>query len=77
MDSQYFVNALFGAGLLSLGWFARELWAAVKELKNDLAQLRQALPTTYVSRDDYREDIREIKALLSKIFDKIEKKADK
>jgi hypothetical protein len=77
MDSQYFVNALFGAGLMCLGWFARELWAAVKELKNDLAQLRQALPTTYVSRDDYREDIREIKALLSKIFDKIEKKVDK
>mgnify|MGYP003626300376 CR=1 FL=1 len=77
MENQHFVNVLFGAGLMCLGWFARELWAAVKELKNDLAQLRQTLPTTYMSRDDYREDIREIKSLLSKIFDKIEKKADK
>ena len=77
MDNQHLVNALFGAGLMCLGWFARELWAAVKELRTDLAMLRQALPANYVTRDDYREDIREIKAFLAKIFDKLEQKADK
>jgi hypothetical protein len=60
-----------------VGWFARELWAAVKELKADLAKLREDLPKEYVARDDYREDIRDIKAMLAKIFEKLEGKADK
>jgi hypothetical protein len=37
----------------------------------------RAMPTTYVARNDYREDNREIKEMLSKIFDKLEAKADK
>jgi len=39
--------------------------------------LREDLPKTYVARDDYREDIRGIKEMLAKIFDKLENKADK
>ena len=60
-----------------LGWFARELWSAVKELKADLATMREDLPRQYVARDDYREDMREIKSMLSKIFDKLDGKKDK
>lgn len=60
-----------------MGWFARELWAAVKELKVDLAKLRENLPKDYISKDDYKEDIREIKSMLAKIFEKLENKADK
>lgn len=66
-----------GIGMTVVGWFARELWAAVKELKTDLAKLREDLPKDYVLRDDYREDIRGIKEMLAKIFDKLENKADK
>ena len=66
-----------GIGMTVVGWFARELWGAVKELKADLATLREDLPKEYVAKDDYREDIREIKALLAKIFEKLENKADK
>ena len=77
MENQHFINALIGGGFAILGWFARELWAAVKELKVDLAALREDLPKEYVAKDDYREDIKEIKALLVKIFEKLEAKADK
>jgi hypothetical protein len=63
--------------LTVVGWFARELWGAVKELRADLAKLREDLPKDYVAKDDYREDIREIKAMLAKIFEKLENKADK
>jgi len=35
------------------------------------------LPKEYVAKDDYREDIKEIKLLLAKIFEKLENKADK
>lgn len=59
------------------GWFARELWAAVKELKTDLAKLSTEIPKTYVTRDDYRQDLKEIRDLLAKIFDKLDNKADR
>ena len=60
-----------------VGWFARELWAAVKELKSDLSKLREDLPKTYISREDYRSDLTEIKTMLRRIEDKLEKKEDK
>jgi hypothetical protein len=77
MENQHLINALMGGGFAILGWFARELWGAVKELKADLATLREDLPRDYVARDDYREDMREIKAFLVKIFEKLEGKVDR
>jgi len=77
MDKQDFLNIAFGACSGVLGWFARELWAAVKELKSDLAKLREELPRNYVIRDDYKADIREIKEMLTKLFDRLDNKADK
>lgn len=35
------------------------------------------MPMMYVNREDYREDIHDIKGMLSKIFDRLEGKADK
>lgn len=77
MENQHLINMSLGIGMTVVGWFARELWGAVKELKADLATLREDLPKEYVAKDDYREDIREIKLLLAKIFEKLENKADK
>jgi hypothetical protein len=77
MNSQDLINLAFGASASVLGWFAREMWAAVKELKSDLAKLREELPRTYVVRDDYKDDIREIKEMLTKLFDRLDNKADK
>ena len=77
MENQQLINMSLGIGMTVVGWFARELWAAVKELKVDLAKLREDLPRDYVIRSDYREDIRDIKAMLAKIFEKLEAKADK
>jgi hypothetical protein len=77
MNSQDLINLALGVSASVLGWFAREMWAAVKELKSDLAKLREELPRTYVVRDDYKDDIREIKEMLTKLFDRIDGKADK
>ena len=77
MENQQFINLFLGIGLTVMGWFARELWAAVKDLKTDLAKLRENLPKDYIAKDDYKEDIREIKSMLAKIFEKLENKADK
>jgi len=77
MENQQLINMVLGIGMTVVGWFARELWSAAKELKSDLSRLREELPRTYVARADYREDIRGIKEMLAKIFDKLENKADK
>jgi uncharacterized coiled-coil DUF342 family protein len=77
MESQHLINTALGLGFSVLGWFARELWSAVKELKADLSKLREDLPKTYVARNDYRDDLNEIKNMLGKIFDKLDNKQDK
>jgi hypothetical protein len=77
MNSQDLINIIFGASAGVLGWFARELWAAVKELKSDLAKLREELPKVYVTRDDFKSDVREIKEMLTRLFDRLDNKADK
>jgi hypothetical protein len=76
MDQSIINFILMGISTV-LGWFAREMWAAVKDLKADLAKLREELPKYYVAKDDYRSDMHDIKDMLSKIFDKLENKADK
>lgn len=70
---QQLINIMFGAALTVAGWFARELWTAVQELKSDLSKL----PLSYVSRQDYRDDMKEVKDMLGKIFDKLDNKQDK
>jgi hypothetical protein len=77
MEYQSLINTGSGIAFTVAGWFAREMWTAVKELKSDLAKLREELPKTYVNRDDNRDDIREIKEMLGKIFDKLDSKVDK
>jgi antirestriction protein len=53
------------------GWVLRMLWTASQELKADLAKLREELPKEYVSKDDYRQDVKELKEMISKLFDLI------
>jgi hypothetical protein len=77
MDYQQVLNIALSLAMTIVGWFARELWAAVKDLKSDLAKLREDLPKEYVAKDDYRQDIRELKEMVNKIFDKIDAKQDK
>lgn len=77
MDIQTLLNIVFGLFYAVVGWFAREMWAAVKELKSDLAKLREDLPKEYVAKDDFRDGIREIKDMLGKLFDRLDYKADK
>ena len=72
MDQQT-INLILGACMGVAGWFARELWTAVQDLKTDLSKL----PTICVARQDYKDDMREVKEMLGKIFDKLDHKVDK
>ena len=81
MDPQSIVNVAAGVILTVMGWFARQLWDAVKELREDLHRLETNLPSTYLRRDEFRDGIKEIKDILNEIFRKIDdikdRKADK
>jgi hypothetical protein len=35
------------------------------------------MPLNYVTRDDYRNDIKDVREMLGKIFDKLDGKVDK
>lgn len=81
---QTILNWLFGlVGVLG-GVILREMWEAVKGLRKDnealidrINQLNEKIGREYVRRDDYRDDIAEVKAMLARIFDKLDEKADK
>lgn len=77
MDMQTLINVVAGGALAVAGWFARQMWGAVNELRDDLAKLREELPKTYVTRGDFKEGINEIKALLITIDGKLDRKADR
>jgi len=84
MDWQNFINVGAG-GLLAIGgWFCRQLWDSVKELKADIAGLKLHVSETYVKKSDVeslRTDMDKrfdrIEQMIARLYDKIDAKADK
>lgn len=74
---QIIINVGAGIALSVIGWFARVLWEADKELRADLARLREEIPNNYVSKDDYRDDIHELKQMIRDVLIELKSKADK
>lgn len=77
MDMQALMNIGIGIVLAGIGWFSRQIWEAVKELRRDLHEIEVDLPKSYVRKDEFADSVKEIKAMLEKIFDRLENKADK
>lgn len=77
MEMQTVINVIAGAILTILGWFAREIWGAIKELQRDMREIEINLPTNYVKKEDFSKSLTEIKDLCDKIFDKLDKLNDK
>tara|TARA_R110000868_G_scaffold132888_3_gene344165 strand:- start:400 stop:654 length:255 start_codon:yes stop_codon:yes gene_type:complete len=84
MDWQNVIN--FGAGsLLAVGgWFCRQLWDSVKELKADISDLKLHVSDSYVKKSeidtiktemDKRFD--RVEQMIARLYDKIDAKADK
>ena len=77
MEPQTIINLVAGSVFMVVGWLARELWVAVKELRADLHRIEIEMPTNYIRRDEFSEGMKEIKEMLRQIFDKMDGKADK
>lgn len=77
MDDQGIINIIIGVVLSVLGWFARQLWDAVQDLKKDVKQIEVDLPTHYVRKEDLDVRLDRLEAVLNRIFEKLDHKADK
>lgn len=81
MEMQAIINIIVLLAVGVGGWFAREVWGAVKELREDLHQIEVDLPSNYIRRDEFQEGLKEIKDICRQIFDKVDslekRKADK
>ena len=77
MEWQTIINVGGSALLAALGWFARQIWDSVQELKRDVQKIEVDLPTNYVRKVDIEARFDKLEAILARIFDKIEQKADK
>jgi len=73
MDTQQIINFALGLVAFLGGWVLNNITKAIERLDTDV----RAMPSTYVSKDDYRHDINDIKEMLGKIFDKLDAKVDK
>ena len=61
----------------SLGWFARQVWAAVQELKTDVNNLRVLIGTDYIRYDRMQDAMQPIMDTLQEIKRTLGNKADK
>jgi antirestriction protein len=76
MDQNLYNIAVAVAGA-AIGWIVKVVWDAVRSLEADIRDMERDLHVNYVSKDDYRQDILELKDMVKQIFDKLDRKADK
>lgn len=73
MDAQTLINIAIALTGFFGGWVLNSLSRSIIRIEDRISEM----PLIYVTRDDYRRDIDEIKGMLTRIFDKLEDKADK
>jgi hypothetical protein len=84
MDWQNVINIGIGSLLAVGGWFCRQLWDSVKELKSDISDLKLHVSDSYVKKsevDSIKADMDKrfdrLEQMIARLFDKIDAKADK
>jgi chromosome segregation ATPase len=84
MDWQNLINIGGGTALAVAGWFARQLWDSVKELKADIASLRLHVSETYTKKSELEtieaqmeKRFDRLEQMIARLYDKIDGKVDK
>lgn len=77
MDNQIIFNFVVSiAGFLAVFVFY-QVMQRLQKLEDSVASMKENMPEKYVQKDDYKNDIREVKEILRQIFDKLDAKQDK
>lgn len=75
--TQDLYNITVGVCGAAIGWLLKVIWESVRALQADMREIEKELRTKFVSKDDYRSDIQEIKEMVKAIFERLDRKADK
>ncbi len=68
MDYQLLFNIVLGAAGFFGGWVLNTMTKAIERLDSDVRDM----PKTYVTKDDWRDDMKTLKADMEKGFDKLD-----
>lgn len=60
-----------------IGWWVKSVQDTQKEIARDLKDVQISLPEHYMKKEDVNARLDKIDAVLERIFDKLETKADK
>ena len=77
MEFQTVLNVILGSLTGILGWFGREMYSAVTQLKDDLYKFREEVAKEYIPKNDFNMFKEELFKTLRRIEDKLEKKSDR
>ena len=77
MVEQHIGDIAVGILASVLAWFTKVLHSDVRKNEAALATLKEDLGKNYLLKNEYREDMKEVKSKLDKIIDKIDTKEDK
>ena len=73
MEPQFVINVLFAIAGAFGGWILNSISRSIIKIEDRIADM----PLQYVTKDDYKADIAEIKGMLGRIFDRLDQKVDK
>lgn len=74
---QMVFNIIGGILVAGIGFVIKTLWDGQQKIKQDITAWERYMPNTYIRRDDYKDDIAEIKNMLTAIFERLDQKVDK
>jgi len=73
VDYQTLFNIAIMLAAFFGGWVLRTIYQSVERLDKDV----RTMPERYLAKDDYRQDLQRVEAMLTRILDKLDEKADK
>jgi len=73
LETQWLINLGFGAAGAFGMWILNRLSTSVEKIEDNIKDM----PIHYVTKDDYRQDITEIKTMLGDIYKELRTKVDK
>jgi hypothetical protein len=71
MDWQTVINLSLGTMMGLIGWFAREIWETIKDLRKEIKDLDRKMHNDFVRRDDFKDAMAEHKKDMQRGFDEV------
>lgn len=76
MDAQSIFNTISTICGILIGWIIRVIWFEIKLMQRNQRDIERDLSENFVRKEDYRIDVAELKGLLSRMFDRLDRMAD-